>query len=263
MSRLIDELKKVARATPQPMGFRAARPASSEPRILLIASVARIEDTDHLADGVDGADAVLLHLAKSHLAVNTLQKIAMSLPDMPWGGWLDEIDARKTETLVKAGCDFVVFPTASLVSATPQDDKVGKILQVESSLGEGLLRAINDLPVDAVLTTDTYEADGSMAWHHLMHFQRLANFLTRPLLVPVPLNVSANEFKVLWKVGVDGIVVETDAGKPGGLRELRRVISELPPRSSRKRGKAEALVPRVGGEGVTATEEEEEEEEDE
>jgi hypothetical protein len=263
MSRLIDELNRVAKATFQPMGFRAARPVSFEPRMLLIASLAQIGDTDHLANGVDGADAVLLRLAKSHLTANTLQKIAASLPNMPWGSWLDNIDARETEKLVKTGCDFAVFPAASHVSATPQDDKVGKILQVESSLGEGLLRAINDMPVDAVLTTDAYEADGSMAWHHLMHFQRLTNLLTKPLLVPVTLNVTDSELKALWEVGVDAVVAEADTSKPGGLKELRRAISELTPRSTRKRGKAEALLPHISGEAGGVTEDEEEEEEEE
>lgn len=263
MSRLIDELNRVARATTQPIGFRAAHPASSKPQILLIASLAQIGDADRLADGVDGADAVLLRLAKSHLTANKLQKIAASLPDTPWGSWLENIDARKMETLVEAGCDFVAFPAASRVSAIPQDDKVGKILQVEASLGEGLLRAINDLPVDAVLAADAPEADGPMAWHHLMHFQRLANLLAKPLLVPVPLNVTASELKALWETGVDGVVVEADTSKPGALRDLRRAISELPPRSLRKRGKAEALLPHVGGEGITEIEPEEEEEEEE
>jgi hypothetical protein len=258
MSRLIDELKRVDRATPQPMGFRTARSVSFEPRILLIASLAQIVDTDHLADGVDGADAVLLRLAKSHLTASTLQKIAASLPDMPWGSWLDDIDARKTEILVEAGCDFVVFPAASRVSATPQDEKIGKILQLESSLGEGLLRAINDLPVDAMLTTDAYEDDGSMAWHHLMYFQLLANLIAKPTLVPTSPNVTASELKALWEVGVDGIVVETDAAKPGGLKELRQAINELTPRSTRKRGKTEALLPYTGSVKDTEPEEEEE-----
>ncbi len=261
MSRLIDELNRVARATPQPMGFRAARPVSPEPRIRLIASLAQIGDTDRLADGVDGADAVLLRLAKSPLTAKTLQKIVASLPDVPWGGWLEDIGAKKMATLVEAGCDFVVFPADSRFLATPQDEKVGKILQVESSLGEGLLRAINDLPVDAVLAANAPEAGDSMAWHHLMHFQRLANLITKPLLVSAPINMTAGELKVLWEAGVDGVVVEADIRKPGALRDLRRTIGELPARSSRKRGKAEALVPRIGGEGVTETETEEEEEE--
>lgn len=261
MSRLIDELNRVAKATPQPMGFRAARSAPSEPRILLIASLSQGGDADRLADHVDGADAVLLHLAKSELATKALQKIATSLPDIPWGGWLEDIGAKKMEALVEAGCDFVVFPASSRVSAIPQDDKLGKILQVEPSLSEGLLRAINDLPVDVVLTTDSYE-DDSIAWHHLLHFQRLANLLNKPLLVPAPLNVTASELKALWETGVDGVVVEAGIESAGGLRELRQAISKLTFRPQRKRGKSEALLPHVGRAGPTQTETEEEEEEE-
>jgi hypothetical protein len=261
MSRLIDELNRIAKAAPQPMGFRTARSTPSKLRMLLIASLTQVGDTSRLAACVDGADAVLLRLTKSHLAAKTLPKTVGSLPDLPWGCFLDGTGADKTETLVKAGCDFVVFPAASRFSDMPQDEKVGKILQVESSLGEGLLRGINDLPVDAVLATDTYESGGSMAWHHLMLLKNMTNLLAKPLLVPVPLNVTASELKALWETGADGAVVEVDTGKPGGLKELRRAIDELPPRSSKKRGKAEALLPYGGGRAETVTEDEEEEEE--
>jgi len=259
MSRFIDQLNRVTKAASQPMGFRSIRPVTSEPRILLVASLAQNGDTGHLADG---ADAVLLRPAKSGATARTLQKIAASLPDIPWGAWLTDIDSKKVEALTGAGCDFVVFPPASRVSATRRDDKVGKILQVEPSLSDGLLRAVNDLPVDAVLAADTGEDGGPMAWHHLMLFQRLANLLTKPLLATATLKVTAGELKALWEAGVDGVVVEVGAGQPGKLSELRRVIGELTFRPSRKRGKAEALLPRIGGEGGTVTEEEEEEEED-
>jgi hypothetical protein len=259
MSRLIDELNRLARAVPQPMGFRTERPDSAENRILLIASLAKSEAADHLAGSVDGAHAVLLRLAKSGLAGSTLQKIAMSLPDIPWGGWLEDFSAKKMEALVKAGCDFVVFPATSRVLDTPQDDQVGKILQVEPSLGEGLLRAVNDMPVDAVLAADVCEAGEPVAWHHLMILQRLANLLSKPLLVTAPSNITASEIKALWEAGVDGVVVEA-TGQPGKLRELRQSIGKLTFRPSRKRGKAEALLPHIGGEKSEVTPDEEEEE---
>ncbi len=262
MSRLIDELNRVARAIPQPMGFRAARPVSSEPRILLIASLAQTGDTDRLADCVAGADAVLLRLAKSDLTAKTLPIIAGSLPDIPWGGWLEDIGAKKIGSLVEAGCDFVVFPAASHVSATPQDDKVGKVLQIDASSGEGLLRTVNNLPVDAVLADNMYQAGSAISWHSLMLMQRLVNLVTKPLLVPLSLKVSASELKALWEAGIDGVVVEADARQPGKLKELRQAIDKLPPRSSRKHGKAEAMLPHVGTAGVTETETEEEDEED-
>jgi hypothetical protein len=260
MSQLIDKLNRASQATSQPMGFGAARTAKSGSRIILIASLAP-GDTSRLADGTENADAVLLRLAKSHLTANTIQEIAGALPDIPWGGYLEDADTKRAATMVKAGCDFLVFTAASPVTATPQEEKVGKVLQVESTLDDGSLRAINDLAVDAVLITDAYQADGSIAWHHLIKIQHLANLLTKPLIVPIPLNVSGSELKAIWEAGVDGVVVEADTEKPEELEELRRAISELPPRSARKRGKAEVLLPRVSGDETRATPDEDEEEE--
>ena len=258
MSRLIDELNKVARAASQPIGFRTARTASSEPRLLLIASLT-LGDTELTADYVDGADAVLLHMAKSRPTAQTVQAAVESLPDIPWGIYQEDAGTGRVAPLIQAGCDFVVFPAVSPVTTTPQNDKVGKVLQVESSLDDGLLRAVNDLPVDAALVTDAFEGGGSLVWHQLMIFQHLTNLLTKPVIVPVSLKAAESELKVLWEAGVDGIVVEADAIKPGGLKELHRLISQLPARTSQKRGKAEALLPYPGGVKETEPEEEEEE----
>lgn len=261
MSQLIDKLNRVGKAASQPMGFRSARTVKSESRIILIASLVP-GDTSRLADVAASADAVLLRLVKSRLTANVIQKIAGALPDIPWGGYLEDTGMKRVAALVEAGCDFLVFPAASPVAATPQEEKVGKVLQVESTLDNGSLRAINDLAVDAVLIIDAFQADGSIAWHHLIKIQRLANLLTKPLIVPVPLNVADSELKAIWEAGAEGVVVEADTGKPEVLEELRRAISKLPPRSARKRGKAEALLPQVSGDEAKAIPDEGEEEEE-
>ena len=260
MSRLIDKLERVLKAVPQPMGFRAAQSASPKPQVLLIASLTPTDNVDTLADYVAGADAVMLRITKSSPGAKALQKIARSLPDIPWGGWLGDIDKKRVGTMANAGCDFVVFPAVSAVSAIPQNDKVGKVLQVDSSLTDGLIRALNELPVDAVLTTA--EQEDSLTWHHLMLFQRFTNLLTKPLLVSIPSNVTANELKALWEAGVDGVVVEASLGQPvNRLKELRQVISDLAFLPPRKRRKAEALLPHISGETSTEVDAEEEEEE--
>ncbi len=261
MSRLIEELKRIAEGTTQVMGFRVSQQAKSETRILLLASLALNGDIARLTDG---ADAVLLRPAKSVALAAKLQKAAASLADTPWGGWLESADSKKMEALVEAGCDFVVFPADRRISTTPQNDEIGKILQIDPSLSDGLLRTVNDLPVDAVLATNTLEANGSIAWHHLMLFQRLANLLTKPVLASITPKVTADELKSLWEAGVVGVVIEVDAGQPAGrLKELRWDIGKLTFRTSRKRSKTEALLPYVGGRGSTATEVEEEDEEEE
>ncbi|MBA7633092.1 hypothetical protein ES703_40650 [subsurface metagenome] len=259
MSRFIDKLNQVSQAEPQAMGFRAAQAGSLKPKMLLLASLAQA-DVSGVADYVTGADAGLLSIPKSSSGAKTLQKISQVVPDIPWGGWLGDVGRGGIKQMVKAGCDFVVFPAADTSLAILQDDEVGKILRVEASLSEGLLRAINELSIDAVLIAGEQEAGSFLTWHHLMLFRRFASLLTKPLLVPVPLDVTANELQALWDAGVDGVIVEVGAGKPaGGLEGLRQAIDKLTFPSLRKRGKTEALLPHIGRETDVTTEEEEEE----
>ena len=259
MSRFVDKLKRVSQAVPQSMGFRSAQPVSVRPRILLIASLAQA-DIDGLADRVAGADAGLLPITKL-TGANALGKVSHAVSDIPWGGWLRDIAEGEVERVMKIGFDFVVFPPASTPLATLKDDKVGKILEVGASLSEGLLRAVDALPLDAVLVADEQEGEYFLTWQHLMFFQRCADSLTKPLLVSIPPNVSANELQALWGAGVNGVVVGVGAGQPTErLKELRQVIDKLVFPSQRKRRKAEALLPytSISREPDIATEEEEE-----
>lgn len=256
MSRFIDRLNQVAKAVPQPIGFRMAQAVSQKPKVLLIASLAQA-NAGSPADYVTGADAALLHISSLKSDAKTLNKVSQAVSDIPWGGWLREVGREGIGEVVGAGCDFVVFPAASTSLAILQSDKLGRVLQVEASLTEGLLRAVEELPVDAVFIASEQEKDYFLTWHHLMSFRRLADLLTKPLLASVPVNVAADELLALWQAGVDGVVVE--AVEVGRLKELRQVVEQLA-FPQRKRGRAEALLPHIGREIGTAGEEEEEEE---
>ena len=258
MSRFIDKLNQVSRVAPQSMGFRRAQLASEKPKILLIANLAQAS-INNLADYVVGADAGLLRIPKLSSGAKTLREMSQAVPDIPWGGWLGNVDQSGIKQMAKAGYDFVVFPAANTPLALLQDDKIGKILEVEALLSEGLLRAVNELPVDAVLIAAEREGEYFLTWRHLMLFQRFADLLTKPLLASIPLNVTANEFQALWEAGVDGVVIEVGAGQPADrLKKLRQVIDKLAFPSQRKRGRAEALLPHIGREASIVTEEEEE-----
>ena len=256
MSRFIDKLKQASLVVPQPMGFKAEKPVSLKPNMLLVASVTEV-NIDSLADYMAGADAGLLLISKLSSGVKTLKEMAQAVSGIPWGGWLRNIGRREMEQMVKAGCDFAVFPAATTSLTIIQNEEVGKILEVEASLSEGLLKAVDELPVDAVFIGG--EKKGGLTWHHLMLFQRFADLLTKPLLASIPAKVTANELQALWEAGVDGVIVEVGVGHPvGRVSELRQMIDKLAFPSQRKRGKAEALLPYVGSEGSTVVEEEEE-----
>lgn len=256
MSRFIDRLKQVSQAVSQPVGFRPLPSAPSKPKMLLIARLAEA-NIDSLADDVAGADAALLHIPKLSSGAKTFQKISQTKPDIPWGGWLGESGQGGIGQIVKAGCDFVVFPAATTSLAILQDEEVGKVLEVESSLGEGSLAAINELPIDAVLIASEQGKDYFLTWHHLILAQRFANLLAKPLLAYIPPEVTAKELQALWEAKVSGVIIEVEAGQPDRLKELRQTIDALTFPSRRRRGKVEALLPYVGREPAIETEEEE------
>jgi len=257
MSQFIDRLNQVSRAVPQAIGFRATQPISQRPRMLLVASLAQA-DVDGVADCVVGADAGLLRISKASSGAKAHKEVCQVVSDIPWGGWLGDIGSEEVEKVVGIDLDFVVFPAASTSLAILQSDKVGRVLQVEASLTEGLLRAVDELPVDAVFIAGETEEKHFLTWHHLMVFKRFADLLTKPLIASVPLNVSASELLALWEAGVGGVVVEVGQ-EVGGLKELRQVVDKLT-FPKRKQGKTEALLPRItSGETDVITEEEEEE----
>lgn len=257
MGRFIDKLNQLSRAWSPPLGFRARLAAATKPKIQLVACLAQ-ENAEHLAGYVFGADAGLLRISQPGLGSKTLLKISQAVPDIPWGGWLKG-GAQELKEIIKASGDFVVFAAADTPLAMLQNDKVDKILEVEASLGEDLLKTINELPVDAVLIAGEEKGDYSLSWQHLILFRRLADLLTKPLLVSVPSEVSSAELRVLWEAGVSGVVMEVTVLPPGRLLELRHLIDKLDFPSPHRREKLPPLLPRLSPESGGAGEEEEEE----
>jgi hypothetical protein len=259
MSKFIDKLSLVSEGGLKPMGFRmAAQGAPAKSRILLVASVAEV-DVDRLSDNVAGADAGLLSIPSLSSGAKTLKRVCQAMPDIPWGGWLKETGGKEIGQMAEAGGDFVVFPAASISLPLLEEKRLGKVLEVEPGLDAGLLKAIDDLPVDAVLIAAEGEKEPFLTWHHLMLLRRSANLLTKPLLVSVPSDVTASGLQALWEAGVEGVVAEVGIEQKGRLAELRQTIDKLPFPSPSKRRKAEPLVPYIRGEAEVVTEEEEEE----
>lgn len=260
MSRLIDKLTKTAtRNVSHPMGFRTARTDREQPKMLLIARI-KPDNAGKITDYVAGVDGVWLHSAKTHLTAKAIQTVVESISDIPCGITPEDTATVNTRALKKAGCDFLVFTDTSPIDAMPEEeDDIGTVLEVKPSLEDSLIRVINNLPVDAVLTDTVKKASIALTWHDLMSLQRLALLLTKPLLVQVSPDISSSELKAIQEADVDGIVIEADPGQPDYFKAMRKTISELPPRTTKKHGKSEALLPFSGSPQPTATPEEDEE----
>ncbi len=257
MSKFIDKLNRLSRGETQPIGFRVREPASPKPKIQLIASLAQ-ESAESVTGYLDGADAGILFISKLDTGTEVLQKLSQALPDIPWGGRLGSSGWEGIKQLSKAGCDFIVFSATDTPLALIENREAGRILEIETSLGEGLLRAVNELPVDAVLVA--VEEKHSLTWKHLMLFQRFADLLTKPLLASISVKVTGGELQALWEAGVSGVVVEVSPEQPqDSLNRIRRVIDKLEFSLPRRREKVEAFLPRIRGEpDITVPQEEEE-----
>ncbi len=256
MSKFIHKLNRVSQVAPSPMGFMA-KPTSEKSKILLIASLTQL-NANNLVDYVAGADAGLIHVSALNSGIEVLQEIQQTVSDIPWGLWLGDTRSKGIKQLAKIDSDFIVFPAVNTPLAILQNDKTGKILEVEASLDEGLLRTVDELPVDAVLLAGEKGEPNFLTWRHIMRFQRFAYLLAKPLLVSIPPRVTINELQTIWEAGVDGVIVEVGDGQPTDrLKKLRQIIDKLDLPSQRKQ--AEALLPYIGQDRHTeATEEEDE-----
>lgn len=256
MSKFVDRLKLVSQAVAPPIGFGRGQSVSSKPGILLVASLAQAR-VSNLADLMSGADAGLLDIAELGQGSTALRECAEAVPGIPWGGWLKGGKWQRSQKIKALSGDFVIFPAASTPLGVLENSGLGKIVEVEATLSESMLGAIDELPVDGVLLAVEYQDGAAVTLKQLMLFQRLSNLLAKPLLVPVPLKVTAGELRVLWEAGVDGVIVEMGAGRPrGGLRKLRAAIDKLSFPSQRRWGRVKARLPHISASADIESEEE-------
>jgi hypothetical protein len=228
LSRLIEKIKQASQVVQPPIGFRVANKKFEKRRLLLVAEVKE----SVTAGVVEGADAVLLQ--------GTVKNPPPEI-DLPVGIRLYSSKADGIEDI-----DYIIFTMAG-------DEKMGKIMAVEASLEVGLLRALEDLPLDALFITGIGSLD--ITWQHLMFCKRIAAISTKPVLISVSPKISSDELQMLWEAGAAAVVVEIRSS--GEIKQLRSKIDSLKIPSKKKR----AIVPSLKEETTTVIREEEEEEE--
>jgi hypothetical protein len=259
MSRLFDKIKKQSEQLPAPMGFRRTLPQPPSPSILLIARV-NAGAPGALSETITGADALLASDENSQLTASAIKKMVKALQDVPLGVFLEE-SKETPAALEEAGCDFMVISPMSPLNQMPKGEKTGKLLQVDSSMDDGLLHAINDLPADGAFLTDAYGENKSLVWHSLMLLRHTALLVAKPFIVQVPAGITPEELKALWDAGVEAVVVEVDVSKGEDLKDLHDIAAKLPRRAPKKKENAHVFLPRSTESKAAPPPDEEEEEE--
>jgi hypothetical protein len=178
------------------------------------------------------ADALLF----SNTAVSVNEKIT--------GMWLSKGDTEEVEKSIKAGVDFVILPVSGEV--LQPDKKLGKIIQIAESISDIMLRTVGELPVDAVLLSESKESSLALTWKRLMLIRRFTGLAGKPLLVEVLPTITETEFQAIWDAGVSGVIINVDAEQAeDAAGNLRKIIEKLSFPSKRKLEKNMAIVPVV------------------
>lgn len=238
MSKLIDSLRRLSRASPSAIGFRPA----SAPRVapmLLLAYLPRAsgEALDFIGQG--GLDGVIVGTEKPAVEAQALARVAKAAGATPWGVFWAGGMAKDGAWLAEAGADFVVAEAATAPGAILQEKRLGRLLAIEASLSDSLVRAIDALEVEAILLHTGFEDAPFLTISHLLHCQRVAGLLRKPLLATISPALGAADLQSLVGVGIKGVVVKLPDKEAGArLQELRRTLDGLAP------------LKRVGGEVV-------------
>jgi hypothetical protein len=248
MSKFTEKMKQTSQPAPAPIGFHGMQ-AARKPRIMLVAAIT--QPGKDLNELVSGADAIVFSAANlneikdSRKLKDTEIPTGILLQDASWDG----------EKAPEPEGDFLIFPPRM-----PLFDlraKMGRIMAIDKDIADSLLRAIDELPLDAVYFT--VKGDGALTWQDLAGIQRIDNICAKPLLVRVPSNITGSDLATLWKVGADGAVIDVSTAEDGKMKSLREAADRTDFPLPRKTKKAEASLPFIH----PAVDEEDEEEPDE
>ena len=172
----------------------------------------------------------------------SLTKLAKALKSVPWGVRVEGLQQEQASRYRDRGCDFLAFqPEGALLRALGDAD-TGYLLCVQADMDERFLRAIEDLPVDAVLLSMA-SLEPPLTLQHLITISSVRGSFSKYLLLEVSALLSAEELEALRDIGVDGLVVDATALSSKDLEGLKEQLFALPRRQSPGAKRPSALLP--------------------
>ena len=240
MSEFVKKLEQSSRVKGRAIGFGVSAKAKDASMML----VARLSQADAsvVSQAVEGeADALLFDLADLTGHIDALSKITRSIP---WGVRLQTASTEEVRKLAEAGCDYLVFDP-SLSALILKSEKIGKVLEVDTALNDGLARTIAQTPIDVLFITEDSQV-GPLTIAQLLDFRRICAFSGKIALASLPHDLS--DLEPLREAGVGGVVVWCDKDSKRKLAEVREAIAALPVSMKKGNEKIAPLLPNASAE---------------
>ncbi len=253
MSRLAEKLKRIHQGSTSTLGFRRSAEVEMPP-LLMIANLTKASVTEVKAMTGSGIDAGIV--SGEGVDAKSLAQLTKAMDGAPLGLFWETASKVDIAESINLGYDFVVFDLKTPFTALDKKN-LGKVLKIEPTLDQGLVRAINRLPltIDGVLLTGE---DNTITVERLLIYQRFAELLDRPLLVTVNSPLTGGELASLCDDGISGLLLGERFTKES-INDMKKSIGGISKSVRRPKAKTAALLPRLSGELEPEAEEVEEE----
>lgn len=254
MSKLLSRLEKINRGSQAPMGFGVAVRTEKTPAMALIGLLAQ-----NYKQGANRlvrlkADGVLLEGAGLD---GKLLEIAGALDTVPWGVKVEEMDGDKARGLVEKGCDFFVVSPERVTVEAVKDERAAYLLSLPSDVDDRFLRAIEDLPVDAVFMSIA-STESPLTLQHLINIGSIRTMFDKYLILGVPATISAKEMEGLRDMGVDALVVDAGRSSEKVLGAIKENLLSLPRQRKLRSDRISPVLPHMADSSAVSSDEEDE-----
>jgi hypothetical protein len=239
MSRFLKRLEQISNAAPAPMGFGAAR-GQRTPGMALVGLVSKNYSAG-IAAVVDLApDAALLTGAVNAAAMRQAHRALGEAT--PWGVRVGSLTDEDAKAYSDGGCDLLAFPLQSTALGAVASDSIARILSLEADIELERLRALDSLPVDALLLP---KANITAPWTlgDLAAVTAVSRRVSKYILLEVSQPPGAAELVALRDAGVHGLVVDVASAPSGSLAGLKAALLNMPRRRPVRRERAAASLP--------------------
>ncbi len=240
MSEFVKKLERISRGKSQPMGFRPTVEAKTPPMMLVCQLEQAEVEAINLALSA-GVDALLFAFKSLKGEIDALAQISSSIGQVPWGVRFEDINMDEVNKLATIGCDYLLFKT-EVPARILQEEKMGKVVELETSLDDSLLRSLGQLAIDAIFFNKGEEFP--LTIRKLLDYQRVIGLVGKPALAFLPPNLPAGELENLWEAGIRGLITNLSKDSPREeLLKIKEAIQRSLPTKRAPKTKIEAVLP--------------------
>lgn len=232
-SRFIENLKKLSQSSVPPLGFGRRKEDQKTPPLMIIFS---LDSVTEVKEAAGKADAILFSGSKID---KESVKQQIKADAAPWGIALKS--SKDTGDFKELGFDFLLLSSKETRAAVLRTEELGKVIEIDADLPDSQLRALEYLPVDALLLPFSGRGN-TLTVQELLAYQRADLLVTKPLLGYVPSKISGEDLRLLWEAGLDGVVLKAVEVSGEEMARLKEAIKSFPSHRGEKK-RLEALVP--------------------